>query len=113
MSHILVIAPDTDLRRSLEFALRAEGHEVTWRTSIETEENPDRFDCTVLDHHAIGKDLARSAAFCARFKPVILLASYVPHVLSPWVFSILQKPLLGQALVAATREATASRVDTK
>jgi len=113
MSRILVIAPDSDLRRSLEFALLAEGHEVTWQASIGTHEMPSRFDCTILDHHAVGKDMARGVAFCQAFGPVILLVNFVPHPLSPWAFATVQKPLLGQALLTAVRDAAVVRASTK
>ena len=112
MSRILLVAPDSDLRRSLEFALAAEGHEVTWQASTATHELPSKFDCTVLDHHAVGKDLRGGVAFCEAFRPVILLANFVPHSLSPWVYSTVQKPLLGEALVAAIRDAAAVRAVT-
>ncbi len=109
MAHILVVAADTDLGRSLEFALRAEGHEVTRRSGIEGVDPAGRFDCTVLDHHAAGADFAASVAFCVAHQPVILLANVRPDALSPWAFTTLQKPLLGPALVSAIRDAEHSR----
>ena len=112
MSHILIVAPDSDLRRSLEFALEAEGHEVTWRASIGAHELPNSYDCTVLDHHAVGKDLAEGAAFCEAFEPVILLANSSAHPLSPWAYSIILKPLLGPALVGAIQDAARARAST-
>jgi CheY-like chemotaxis protein len=112
MSRILLVAPDSDLRRSLEFALAAEGHEVTWQASTATHELPSKFDCTVLDHHAVGKDLRGGVAFCEAFRPVILLANFVPHLLSPSAFATIQKPLLGQALLSAIRQAAETRWST-
>jgi hypothetical protein len=113
MSRILLVAPDSDLRRSSEFALLAEGHEVIWRTSIDGQELPGKYDCAVLDHHAFGKDLAPAIAFCETFRPVILLANSNPHPLSPWSSRTLLKPLLGQALVNAIQNAVETRASTK
>lgn len=112
MARILLIALDTELRRSLEFALAAEGHDITLRTSIAAPHEPD-FDCTVLDHHAIGADGAAAAAFCGRHAPVILLANQASHPLAPWTFRTLLKPLLGLSLTDAVYEAVAARHATK
>lgn len=113
MSRILVIAADSDLRRSLEFALRADGHEVTCLASTGAHVLPHGFDCTVVDHHAVGKDLKQGAAFCGAFAPVIMLANRETHPLSPHAFRTLQKPTLGPALSAAIHEAVAARTITK
>ena len=107
MARILLIAPDTELRRSLEFALVAEGYEVTLRASIAAHEAPS-FDCTVLDHHAIGTDRMAAAAFCSCHAPVILLANQKSHPLTPWTFRTLMKPLLGVSLTDAVFEAVAA-----
>lgn len=109
MPRILLVAPDSDLRKSLEFALQAEGYEVTSRASIAARLQPGTYDCTVLDHHAIGNDRKAAASFCSIFAPVILLANEQPHALSPAAFNTLMKPLLGAALSEAIREAIAVR----
>src|SRR5689334_16050274 len=92
MSRILVVAPDSDLRRSLEFALVAEGHDVTCRNGIKAPGLPSNYDCTVLDHHVAGPDLVRASEFCQEFRPVVLLANTTPHPLSPWAFRTVLKP---------------------
>jgi hypothetical protein len=109
MSRILVIAADSDLRRSLDFALTAEGHDVTCRASTGAQVLPNAFDCTVLDHHAVGPDLATARTFCRAFAPVILLANLEGHVLSPWAFRTVLKPQLGLALMEAIQEAVGLR----
>ena len=110
MSRLLLIAPDSDLRQSLEFALRAEGHEVNWGASVGTRGFPADFDCTVLDHHAVGNNLGAGRAFCEVFAPVILLANTADHPLAPFAYNTILKPMLGPALIAAIAQATTSRV---
>lgn len=109
MSRILVVASNTDLLRSLEFALVAEGHAVTSRNNIRAPGSPGSYDCTVLDHHAAGADMARATAFCEDFRPVVLLANEAPHALSPWAFRTVLKPMLGPVLTGAIRDAIDSR----
>jgi CheY-like chemotaxis protein len=109
MRRVLVIAPDLDLRRSLQFALEAEGYAVTWRTSIAAMAAlPRDFDCTVIDHHALGNDKSVAQAFLRAFEPSILLANK-PHELSADVFRTILKPQLGAALTGAIREAIQTR----
>lgn len=109
MTRILLIAPDSDLRKSVVFALRAEGYDVTSSASIGAHERASGYDCTVLDHHAVGLDPAAAARFCRLFAPVVLLADQPVHTLSPLAFRTVQKPLLGAALTDAIRDATAAR----
>jgi hypothetical protein len=108
MYRLLVVAPDLDLRRSVQFALEAEGYAVTWRASIGATEMPYDFDCTVVDHHALGNDAAAARAFLVAFEPVILLAN-VPHELSNSAFQTVLKPHLGAALTNAIRDALEAR----
>ncbi|MDC9823792.1 hypothetical protein PRN20_08605 [Devosia sp. ZB163] len=104
---LLVIAPDNDLRRSLVFALEAEGYEVTVRADL-----PDyswlarqRFDATVLDQKALtGADYA-SIAFCVKAYPVVLLAAHAHPWLVQWVTDVVEMPVLGNAISASVRRA--------
>ncbi|MEO7222570.1 MAG: hypothetical protein ABIY37_08860 [Devosia sp.] len=111
MHRVLIVAPDFDLRRSLQFALEAEGYAVTWRASIAATEMPYDFDCTVVDHHALGNDKAVAQAFLRAFEPSILLANE-PHELSAAAFRTVLKPHLGPALTAAIRDAIEAREST-
>lgn len=113
MHRILLVAPDSDLRKSLEFALQAEGYEVTSRASIGARERPSAYDCTVIDHHALGNNPAFAAEFCTIFAPVILLTNHREHPLSSSAFRTMLKPLLGAALIEAIRDAVMSRADAK
>jgi DNA-binding response OmpR family regulator len=109
MHCVLVIAPDLDLRRSLQFALEAEGYSVTWRTSVAAMTAlPQDFDCTVVDHHALGNDKSVAQTFLRAFEPAILLANK-PHELSTHAFRTILKPHLGAALTLAIREAIDTR----
>jgi hypothetical protein len=109
MDRILVIAQDADLRRSLQFALEAEGYVVTLGSSIAVRDPPAELACTVIDHHALGGNRAASIAFLQSFEPVILLANMTNHSLSPWAYRTVLKPLLGPALTAAIREVVDAR----
>jgi hypothetical protein len=103
---ILVIAPDSDLQRSLRFALEAEHYHVSWLASLGARPVPGSYDCIVLDHHALGPDLRVARSFLAAFRPVILLANE-PHILSSLVFRTILKPHLGAPLIEAVRAALA------
>ena len=72
---LLIVAPDADLRLSLQFVLEAEGYMVTARANISETTAQERFDCTILDHRAAIGPTADIAAFCRRAHPVVLLAS--------------------------------------
>ena len=103
-SHILVIAPDSDLRHSLRFALEAEHYKVSWLASIGAKPVPGTYDCVIIDHHALGSDLPAARAFIAAFQPVILLANR-PHELSSLAFRTILKPHLGAPLIEAVHAA--------
>jgi hypothetical protein len=105
MAHVLLVVPDSDLRRSLDFALRAEGHVVTYRSSLDGEPIPAQFDSTILDEQAVGASLKQGLSFCRAFRPVVLLASSAEHPLSGAAFRTVLKPMLGPALSAALGEA--------
>lgn len=112
-SHVLVIAPDSDLRSSLRFALEAEHYKVSWLASIGAKPVPGTYDCVVIDHHALGSDLGAARAFIAAFQPVILLANR-PHELSSVAFRTILKPHLGAPLIEAVNAALPNgRVPTK
>lgn len=102
---LLIIAPDADLRQSLKFMLESEGYGVVPRDSISAMPERGGFDCTVLDHKAITGSAADVLAFCEKAKPVILLAGLSVPWLTDKVFRVIQKPLLGEPLVAAVRDA--------
>lgn len=102
---ILVIAPDIDLRRSLAFALEAEGYEVSLAGEL-----PDhaalaarRFDATVLDQKALTGPDYLDIAFCIKARPVVLLAATPRAWLVEWVAEIVEMPVIGNAVAKAVR----------
>lgn len=108
MAHILVLAPSEELRKSLQFALEAEGHKVTSRDGFHDPSGlPEDADCAVLDHHAAQGHMSFAADFVERYAPVILLANTSTHPLSPHSFRTVTKPFLGpflsQAIGSAVR----------
>lgn len=111
MYRVLIIAPSTDMRQSLHFALESEGYAVTAVAAIaEAAKLPQDFDCVVLDHHADLADREGALELCRRVYPVILLANALPHRLSSLVFRTVLKPMLGPPLSVAVRQAIDSRV---
>lgn len=101
-STVLVVVPDAELRRSIEFAFEAEGfliepHDCVQKAMLES----SRSDvvCIVIDEDAI--DLRRSAVKtleCAP-KPLILLVDKLRAAAKGDEFRVLTKPLLGRLLV--------------
>ncbi len=105
-STVLVIAADADLRRSLVFALEAEGYQVTAQPNIGSARAlpARRFDCTVLDHSAAsGSPAAEIAAFSAANGPVVLLAEHSLPDSPAWLAGFVEMRALGEALVNIVR----------
>jgi hypothetical protein len=106
-ARLLLVAPDTDLRRSLAFALETEGYTVAirdlpppraWLAS-------NRFDCTILDQKSlVGADY-EAIAFCIKAHPVVLLANKPHPWLVEWVADVVDLPLTGNAVSAAVARA--------
>jgi hypothetical protein len=109
IGRILIVAPDLDLRRSLEFALEAEGYDVRSCRTIGDEDHPEAYDCTVLDHRAIPGPAPEMLAYCRRARPFVLLAGAHLPWLAQEAYAIVQKPLLGAPLSGAVRDAIAAR----
>lgn len=103
---ILVIAPNPDLRRSVSFALEAEGLVVTSHAVLLAPDEGRGYDCVVLDHRAVDT-VPREAAldFCTRAPHVVLLAGKPEPWLASKVFRVVETPQLGGALSAAVHAA--------
>jgi hypothetical protein len=104
---LLLVAPETDLRRSLVFALETEGYAVTVR-----DEPPsrawlvqNRFDCTIVDQKAFVGQPYEQIAFCIKAHPVVLLASPAHPWLVEWVAETIEFPLPANAVTLAVRQA--------
>jgi len=106
--HLLIIAPDAVLRHSLEFLLEAEGYTITCYASIARTIMPENYDCVVLDHRAARRPTGDVLAFCRAAGPIVLLSGSPQPWLAGRVFRVVQKPLLGEPLSRAIREALAS-----
>jgi DNA-binding NtrC family response regulator len=111
-SRILVIALDSDVRRSLVFALEAEGYRVTGFEVLPTLSylREQAFHCTVLDQRALDGKPHEAISFCITAHPVVLLAAQPFAWLADWVAQIVITPdacnSLAAAVLAATRAAT-------
>ena len=102
MAHVLIIAPNGELRRSLQFVLEAEGFVATTRDGFDDPLGfPDDADCVVLDHHAAQAHLPAATDFVQRHAPVILLSNTPAHPLAPHCFRTVTKPFLGPFLLQA------------
>ena len=106
---LLIIASDPHLRHSLEFALEAEGYDVTSCGKINEADSPERYACVILDHRAVAAPTDDVLSFCKRASPIVLLTGVPLPWLSRLVFQVVQKPLLGEPLSRAVREALISR----
>ncbi|MEO5806740.1 hypothetical protein [Devosia sp.] len=108
MPRVLIVAPDLDLRRSLEFLLEAEGYAVVSCASIGAARDVGSLDCAILDHQAISPPHETVLAFCREARPVILLSGSADPWLAEGIFQVVQKPLLGKPLLAAVEDALRS-----
>jgi hypothetical protein len=104
-SIILVVAFDVDLRRSIEFALEAEGYVVNSHARLfEATMSPtaSAAACMVVDEACL-EDLADWRMFCLMTKPTVLLADQSERLDGTEAACIIFKPLLGNALVETVR----------
>jgi CheY-like chemotaxis protein len=102
---LLVVAPDGDVRRSLVFALEAEGFDVTARNDVPSLAwtTAHRFDCAVLDQKALVGARYESIAFCIKAHPVVLLAARPLSWIIEWVAQIVETPIIEDTLVTSVR----------
>ncbi len=106
---VLVIAPNPDLRRSLAFALEAEGYVVTSRDAVLDGGITRGYDCVVLDHKAAAAaSRDRAIAFCREAFPVVLLAGTPQPWLLPEVFEAVPTPVIADSLSRAVANAVAT-----
>jgi DNA-binding NtrC family response regulator len=104
---LLVVAPDPDIRRSITFALEAEGYLVSATDGIAAvpSDGDPRFDCTVLDQLALKGPAQESIAFCTRSHPVVLLAATPLPWVVEWVSQVIATPPSGGELALAVLRA--------
>lgn len=109
---ILVIAPNSDYRRSLKFALEAEGYAVTDAIEIPPA-HAGRYDAVVLDHKATRGPQQEVLDFCEQSQPVVLLAGQPQPWLVGRVFRSVPTPLLGNSLSDAVADAVRETADSQ
>jgi len=110
-SLVLIVAPDRGFRRSLEFALEAEGFVVDSHALVSTAvESPcaRAAVCSVVDEDALRDATPEPEIFNRLAKPVILLADRFLPIPEQAGMTILMKPLLGNALIASVRALVAT-----
>lgn len=105
VGRILVIAPELDMRDSLQFVLEAEGYEVTSRPRIDFDGPPadGKYDVTVIDHRALAGPHHRAIQYCESHGPVVLLSSRPIPWLMEHVAQHVEKPVVGDSVIDAVR----------
>jgi hypothetical protein len=107
---VLVVAPDKDFRRSLAFALEADGFAVDTHarsSNAFASQRADEAECAVVDDAAIGDWRLAEEEFRRFGKPVFLLVGKIRPVPDLPFTTILTKPFLGNPLIEAVREVAA------
>jgi hypothetical protein len=104
---LLLVAPETELRRSLAFSLETEGYSIVLRDAPPARSwlAQNRFDCAVVDQKALMGEAYESIAFCIKAHPVVLLAAKPHPWLVDWVAEVVDLPLVGTDVSAAIRHA--------
>ncbi|EHK53219.1 FixT2 anti-kinase protein [Mesorhizobium alhagi CCNWXJ12-2] len=109
-STVLIIVPDREFRRSLEFALEVEGFAVASYASLsEAMATPDAWSafCAVVDDGALRIDPFAQHTLDRLLKPVILLVDgFSPAGLDRGP-TVLTKPLQGRDLIEMVRAQSA------
>lgn len=109
---VVVVVPDKELRRSIEFALEAEGFGIGSHDRLEAalaSPGVGGAACAVIDEAALDTHQGKGAAALARIEPpVVLLVDRLRVVPQPPAsIRVLTKPLLGRMLVETVQAAIA------
>lgn len=99
---IIVVAPESAFRRSLEFALEVEGFSVESHALLsEAEQSPTAAIalCTVVDEGVLRSRAGPPRSLDGMKKPVILLANELSATPARKGMTVLTKPLRGSDLV--------------
>lgn len=99
---VLVVVPDSELRRSIAFALEAEGytieHHVLLADAITASARPD-VACIVVDENALAGRNAEGAIPGGTHTPLVLLVDKLRAGPETSGVKVLTKPLLGHLLI--------------
>lgn len=101
IQHVVVVVPDRELRRSIEFALEAEGFAISSHDRLEAALASPRIGdtaCAVIDEAALGAHEGKDA-LAHIFPPVVLLVDRLRAGQTQAGIRVLTKPLLGRMLV--------------
>lgn len=101
---ILVVAPDTAFRLSLRFMLESEGYGVevlAGMTDFRLYRN--RADCVIVDHEILETARIPVKSLLDEGGPVIVLAETSAATPESDRLLIIEKPLLGGAVISAVR----------
>lgn len=104
MHTILVVAHDEELRRSIAFALEAEGLAVSCRADLASAAEIaaiSAFGCAVVDEDAMCDVEGAWETLSRMMLPVILLIDHLRATSGSPTMRLLNKPLLGRHLVEA------------
>jgi hypothetical protein len=97
---IIVVAPESAFRRSLEFALEVEGFSVESHALLsEAEQSPTTAICTVVDEGVLRSKAGPPRSLERITRPVILLANELSATVARKGLTVLTKPLRGNDLV--------------
>ncbi|MFN3548693.1 MAG: hypothetical protein ACK4U0_14500 [Mesorhizobium sp.] len=104
---VLVVVPNDELRRSIEFTVAAEGYEIESHAGFPTvfaSHKVNGFDCAVVDEDAVDagqRNLIEFARIAGDERPVVVLVDRTAALADTIPFRLLRKPLLGPALIEA------------
>jgi hypothetical protein len=104
---ILVAAPGAELRRSIVFALEAEGYAVDPHLSLRAATNSPRASsahCLIVDENALDDQALALHEFG---RPIILLVDRLRDIPDLSAMKVLAKPLLGRQLTDTVQSALA------
>jgi len=104
---LLLVAPDTELRRSVAYILEVEGYSLTVRDAPPSRAwlQVNRFECTIVDQKAFTGEQYEAIAFCIKAHPVVLLTNKPFPWLVEWVAEVVDLPLAENAMNSAIRHA--------
>ncbi len=111
---VLIVAPHGGFRRSLEFALEAEGFAVDSHALLSTAVESSFLAaavCSVVDEDALLDWAPEPETFNRLAKPVILLVDRLTPIPEQVGMTILTKPLLGTALIDSVHALVATRLN--
>jgi DNA-binding response OmpR family regulator len=107
---VLVAAPGAELRRSIVFALEADGYVAEAHASLNAAmAAPSAANCVcfIVDENALDGQTRRAATLKRLGIPVILLVDRIRTIPRVAGMKVLTKPMLGQSLLETVRATAA------